>query len=808
MFWNNIKIALRNLRKNKVFAAINIVGLAIGLTIYVFGGLIIKYESEHDTFFENADRVYTLGSVASPNLNVGINQIEAVWTAVGPILETELDDVEAVARTLVREKLLTIDDDKFYESLRAADPEFLEIFDLDFVHGDSSALDDPTGIIISESAALKFFNSTDVMGEVITFDNAHDFHVTGVFADVPKNSHFHSSLISNAALDLVIPMAGLTRVEGFDVNGEWDNLSFGNMTYVMLPASLDQAWLESQLDGIYDRHYSDEAKDVIASIYARPLPNANLGVWDAIGLPLVMAIRLLSFLVLVVACVNYTNLATAQALGRSREVGMRKTMGARQGQLLTQFLVESTVITTIAMLIALAILEVVIPLFNNVANKVMVIDYLRTLPWLVATTLLVGLFAGAYPAWLITRATPIDALRDEARKGKKGSTMRSIMIGAQFAISAFMLAIVAIVYMQNQKIEEASYIFPRSEIYTLGRLQSEGVPERLDTLQRELESIPGVDKVAWSWQVPYQQNNSTTYAAAQQGDEAGRFQIQLLRMSPGFLEVYDIPLLAGRDLTRDIAGDAYNSEEPKPANILVNEMLVERLGFDSPEDAINQRIYEISDENPMELVIVGVVPTQNIVGMFAPNKPWIYINMPEANGMASLRISSGNMLETVAQVEDVWDRVVPEFPMQGRFLDEVFDDTFKILQLMNAALAGFAFVALALAMIGLFGLAAFMAAQRTKEIGVRKVLGASSAQIARLLVWQFSKPVAWALALALPAAYFASGTYLNFFADRIGSPILVLLVAGAVAVVLAWTTVAGHAIRIARSNPVLALRYE
>jgi len=808
MFWNNIKIALRNLRKNKVFATINIVGLAIGLTIYVFGGLIVRYESEHDTFFANADRVYTLGSVASPNLNVGINRIEAVWTAVGPIIQTELDDVDAVARTLVVAQLITIGDNRFYESLRAADPDLLKIFDLEFLSGDSRALEDPSSIVLSESAARKYFNSTDVVGKVITIDNAHDFHVTGVFADVPKNSHFQSSLISDAPLDIVIPMAGLTRINGFDVNGEWDNLSFGNMTYVMLPAGLDQAWLQIQLNGIYERHFSDEAKDVIASIYASPLPHANLGVWDAIGLPLVMVIRLLSFLILVIACVNYTNLATAQALGRSREVGMRKTMGARQGQLLTQFLIESTVIATIAMLIALAILEIVIPLFNNLANKVMVIDYLRTLPWLVATTLLVGLFAGAYPAWLITRAKPIDALRDEARKGKKGSTMRSVMIGAQFAISAFMLAIVSVVYVQNEKIEDASYIFPRSEIYTVGRLRSEGVPERLDTLEQELESIPGVDGVAWSWQVPYQQSNSTTYMAAQQGDESGRFQIQLLRMSPDFLDVYDIPLLAGRNLSRDIAGDAYASEQSGPANVLVNTMLVDQLGFDSPEDAINQRIFEISDENPMELVIVGVVPTQNIVGMFAPNKPWIYINMPEAYETASLRISGGNMMQTIEEVEEVWDQVIPEYPMQGKFLDEVFDETFKILQLMSAALAGFAFIALALAMIGLFGLAAFMVTQRTKEIGVRKVLGASSMQIARLLVWQFSKPVMWALVVALPASFFASKIYLDFFADRVESPGLILAMAGAAAVLLAWTTVAGHAIRIARANPVLALRYE
>jgi putative ABC transport system permease protein len=209
-----------------------------------------------------------------------------------------------------------------------------------------------------------------------------------------------------------------------------------------------------------------------------------------------------------------------------------------------------------------------------------------------------------------------------------------------------------------------------------------------------------------------------------------------------------------------------------------------------------------------EFVVVGVVPTQNIVGLFNEVKPFMFEYDSDTLRIGSIRISGGNMMDTVAEIEEAWNRVIPEYPMQGRFLDEVFDDVYNILKYMNVALAGFAFVALALALIGLFGLAAFMAAQRTKEIGMRKVLGASTAQIARLLVWQFSKPVLWALAVALPAAFFASTVYLNFFAERIESPILVLIVAGALAVTLAWSTVAGHAIRIARANPIVALRYE
>lgn len=809
MIWNNIKIALRNLRKNKLFAFINIAGLALGLSIYVFGGILVEYERTHDAFFENSSRVYSVGSVAAEGLNVGIDSLNATYSAIGPIIKAELPDVEAVARTIGSEYLLSTGEESFYQGVRFADPEFLQIFDLQYLQGDSNALNDPSGILISETAAIKYFGSTDVIGKTVTLDNEFDYSVTAVVEDVAQNSHFNSLPVMEMNFDVVLPIAALVKMRDVDVAGDYNNLSLGNMTYVMLPETLGGAWLQTQLDSIFERLVPDTAKESIASIFASPLLHANLSIWDTFGLPVVRVVQLLSFLVLIVACVNYTNLATAQALGRSREVGMRKTMGAEQGQLLMQFLIESVLIATIAMVVAIAALEVVIPLFNNASNKVMALNYLQTMPWLVATTLLVGLCAGLYPAWLITRASPIDALRDIARKGKKGSRVRGIMIGAQFAISAFMLALVAVVYMQNQKIQESSYIFPRAEIYTLERVGVDSIRERHDTLRHELEALPNVDSVGWSSQVPYEQNNSMRKMSAQPADEAGAFNLQVLRMSPEFLKAYDIETLAGRNLSRDVSNDLYVSDESEVINVLVNEMTLDTLGIASPQEALNQRIYDLDEDDILrEMVIVGVVPTQNIVGLFNAEKPWVYMYQPESFRIGSIRISGGNMLTTIEEIEDVWDRVIPEYPIQGTFLDEVFDEVYKILKFMNMALAGFAIVALALALIGLFGLAAFMAAQRTKEIGVRKVLGASSGQIAWLLVWQFSKPVAWALAIALPAAYFGSSIYLDFFADRIESPILILAVAGAIAVMLAWGTVAGHAVRIARSNPVLALRYE
>ena len=314
---------------------------------------------------------------------------------------------------------------------------------------------------------------------------------------------------------------------------------------------------------------------------------------------------------------------------------------------------------------------------------------------------------------------------------------------------------------------------------------------------------------AFSSQVPYEQSNSQRDYTATPGDEAGEFRVNQLRFTPGFLETYNIPLLAGRNLSRDIANDEFVAGESEVINVLVNELTLARMGIESPQEAINKRLYRTSDEGTLrELVIVGVVPTQNILGLFNQEKPWVFSYSAPSMRIASVRITGGNMLDTIEEIEDIWKRVIPDYPMQGRFLDEIFDDVYDVLKYMNMALAGFAFVALSLAMIGLFGLAAFMATQRTKEIGVRKVLGASSMQIARLLVWQFSKPVMWALAVALPVAFFASKVYLDFFADRIEAPVVILIVAGVVAVALAWATVAGHAIRIARANPVHALRYE
>jgi putative ABC transport system permease protein len=253
MLWNNIIVALRNLRKNKAFAAINISGLALGLTIYVFGGLLVEYENTHDQMFENVDRIYTIGGTAAPELKAGFERFNSTFMAVAPLIKAELTDIDAVARTRNSEYLLTTGAESYYEQMRFADPELLTIFDFEYIHGDSTALDDPSGLLLTETVAIKYFGRTDVLGEVITFDNEHDFSVAAVIVDPPLNSHFNSLVVADQSFGVVAPFRALKRLHDYDADvGDWSRLSLGDMTYVLLPDSLDRAWLQTQANRIFD----------------------------------------------------------------------------------------------------------------------------------------------------------------------------------------------------------------------------------------------------------------------------------------------------------------------------------------------------------------------------------------------------------------------------------------------------------------------------------------------------------------------------------------------------------------------------
>jgi putative ABC transport system permease protein len=581
----------------------------------------------------------------------------------------------------------------------------------------------------------------------------------------------------------------------------------------MLPVGKTQAWLQTAIDGIYASHLPEEQTDFIAAFRVRPLTELNAAVWDMIGLPMMESIQLLALLVLIVAIVNYTNLATAQSLGRAKEVGLRKTMGASRFQLLQQFLVESIMFVAIAMLITLVLLEFLVPAFNAAAGRNMEIDYAEVIVWLLTTMIVVGVVAGAYPAYMITRTTPIEALRNGKSTSGNSGFFRSAMLGLQFTISIFMLGMVMVFYFQNSRIEASGDIFPRAQVYNLERLGVEEIFGRHDVLRNELLTLPGVESVAYSHQIPFEQSNSSGTKGRTKGDPDSGFSMTNIVISADFFKTYDMAFVAGRDLS-EVYADDFLVEGSKRLNVVVNELAVARLGFASPQEALGEVFYDYPEYDAEAIVeprthtIVGVVPAVNFHGFHNSIKPMMYFADREYFRIASIRIKPSNMVATISAVERVWEEVIPDYPIQGKFLNETFDDTFSIFRDISRVMAGFAFLATALSMMGLFGVAAFMAAQRTREIGIRKVMGASIPQIIKLLIWQFSKPVIWGLLFALPLTYLASGYYLDFFADRLAYREVLILIAGGFSVVFAWAIVAVHAIRIARLNPIHALRYE
>lgn len=808
MWTSYIKIAIRSLFKNRLYAFINMLGLGIGLTVFLLSNLVADYERDHDNMFANRDRIFTASTIYAPGRNSSTLETRAVYTPMQSLIKLQIPELVGVARSMRQEVLAKSGDKQFYQEVRFVDPDFVQMFDFDYIEGGPESLTGPNQIVITDAFARKFFGRTDVVGEVLTIDHEADASIVAVIREVPANSHFNSIIDENEHFDSFALMSMFEAlVPEYELDKNWNNLSSDNLLYMMTDGTMPVAELERRVDNIYKANASQDALESNIGQHVRPLKEANLSFWHSAGVPFITLVEFLGLLVLTIAVINYTNLATAQNIGRTREVGLRKTLGASPRQLLVQFLVESQCIAFLAMILALVGLELFVPVFNSALGKVLTLDYLAMLPWLLGVTLLVGLFSGAYPAYMIVRAEPVEALKNEAARGISGQIFRSVMIGTQFALSIVMLAMVLVITGQNDRMVGASDIFPKSQILTLNRVQANEIAPRREVLLREITAIDGVEIAAYSSQVPFMQRNWRWDVARNQGDIAGKFETNTMNVSHDFLETYDIPLLAGRNFSRDVSADIAKRGSGF-SHVIINEMLMRRLGFASPSEAVGETFFDPHDETePYQFIIIGVMANRNILGLHNNMRPFL-LRMSDHMGHMSVRVRGENLLQTVEQIEETWARVVPEYPVDWVFLDAVFDEHFQILRAVNQIVAGFALVAVLLALFGLFGLAAFMAERRTKEIGIRKVLGADIARIVAMLVFQFSKPVFWAILLALPVSYLLADSYLSLFADRIGMPLVLILTAGGLALLFSWGTISLHAVRVARQSPIKALRYE
>ena len=810
MFQSYIKIALRSLSKNKLYAVINIVGLAIGMTMYLLSGLITDYERNHDHMFAERDSIYTISSVHNPLRNHSSIESRGTYLALQPLLKAQIPELVAASRGLNMEALLKSGENAFYQDMKFVDPDFTKMFDFEYIHGSSSSLTAPSQLVMTDKIAVKFFGKVNAVGETLMLsgpEGEYPMQVVAIIKEIAADSHFNSRFGEDEELSI------LALVDTVDVffkplkaNENWGWLSSDYMTYVMTDGVMSASEINRKVNDVFLNNAPKGEFEAVSELRTRPLVNANIANWRTADMPVIKIVEYLGILVLVIAIINYANLATAQNMGRFREVGLRKTLGAGRKQLLTQFMMECQSIVFISLILAVAMVEIAVPAYNNALGKVLVIDYTAMLPWLLATTILVGIFAGSYPAFMITKTTPSEAIKNTMAKGRGGTIFRNMMIGTQFIISIVMTALVLVVFAQNQKVLRCSDVFPKSQIMDIQRIGNDKIQSRKDVLHREITALPDVENAAYSSQVPYNNQNWHWEITKVKGDFTNKIDVNNMLGSADFLKTYNIPIVAGRDFSNDISADEAKIGI-RLANVIINEMAVEALGYESPEAAVGGVFY-VGESDPYQLNIIGVMADRNILGLQNSIKPFVLRWRSGNYRSLSVKLKAGASADTITKIENIWKKVNPEFPMDWAFLDAGFEEQFKIMRSVNLIFAGFSALALALALFGLFGLAAFMAEQRTREIGVRKVHGAGTLSLVRMMIFQFSKPVAFAIVIAVPLAYLASDKYLNYFADKIDFAAPLIVVASIFAVFLSWGTIAVHAIKVARENPIKALRAE
>jgi putative ABC transport system permease protein len=829
MWGNYLTVGFRALTKNRTYAFINIFGLALGLAAALLLLLYVRYETTYDSWLPDAGRVFQVQTFGTdPTTGADLSQ-QGVTRPVSDALAKDFPQIEAISKFEGDEPVL-LKDGQVIQAERgyAADPTFFDIIQLPFLQGDRrTALRAANSVVLSRSEAIRLFGTPRALGRTLTQvrdGEKRDLRVTGVFRDLPRNSHM-----------------GFTFVRRFN-SGEEEDCSWGcvnGMSYVKLRPGVEVETIHSQMPAWERRNVPDRdvgGSDIRAStdwrlvnvrdVHLGPAGNGDRPGNDRATLT---TFTIVAMLILGMAIVNFVNLATARAGQRAREVAVRKVLGARRTQLIGQFLGESMLLVALAMLIALALLELTLPAFSAYLGVDLGFDYLGekslTVP-IVGLTLTVGLLGGLYPAFALSRYQPAAILKaNQSSTDAQGSgRLRSGLVIAQFAVSIGLIACTAIVYHQTLFARSADPGYQREGLLTIAGLNNLEVRRAREAFAREVAKVPGVTGVAASKIVPADGPTFFTTVAAPGHSEP--VKLGWYSVEPSFFGTMKIDTLAGRTLSPAFANDkifididnlAEAAIEPaaralasRGMNVVLNRSAARQLGFADPQTALGKQIGipAFGEEiGPVPATIVGVVKDTRFRSVREQIEPIIFYDDGFYRYLVA-RFEGADPAAVRAGVERAWRRLFPETPFEAGFADQQLADLYGADEARGETFAGFALLAIVIACLGLFGLAAFTAERRTKEIGIRKVFGATVADIVKLLAWQFSKPVVLANLIAWPVAWWVMRDWLNTFDARIALTPGPFLLAGALALVIAIGTIAGHAVRVARTNPIHALRYE
>ncbi len=797
MLKNYLLIAWRNLNKNKGYSILNILGLAVGMAVFILIFLYVQYELSFDRWHKEADRIFRVVQHQPGNMYLGSDRFAVTQAPLAAALMQEFPEVVAATRIDTSGNvLLTYGEKNFLEkNVHWADPYLFEVFSIELIRGNpETALDDPHSILFSESVARKFFGNEDPIGQTVVYLEEHDMHVTGIFRDFPKNSHF--------IMDVMLPFDAMPVLLDRKLDS-WGNSSF--YTYFLLQEGADPTLFERKLPDLYQKYRGDQGWDT-AGYYLQPMTkihlysSINFDISPGNDIRYIYLFSSIAFLLLVIACINYMNLATARAAKRAKEVGMRKVVGARRNQLIKQFLGESTLLTLVALILTLGLVVLFLPVFNGFIQRDLSFDPLHNLGLLLGvmgTFVLVGLLAGAYPAAYISRFKPISALRSASSKGKGGALLRNLLVVFQFTVSVLLILSTVVVRNQLHFIQNKEMGYSRDHIVVI-RPRDANLQKQFEALKTELKSHPDVLNVAASSSLP-NHVSSQTDAKWPGKPEDLRVPIYVCDADYDFLDVFDLKLADGRNFSREFTSDAKGA-------FLINEAAQKAMGVDAPL-GMNFNRGGGNDEPAGQ--IVGILKDFHMHSLHQEIKPmYVYLDLERDYRNLSIKIRGERIPGTLAHIEETMRTFSPKYPFEYAFFDEVFDRAYRAEQRIGRIFSTFALLTVFIACLGLFGLSSFTAESRTREIGIRKVLGASSPSIAQLLSLDYIKKVLIANVVAWPLGYYAMHTWLQNFVYRIDLGVLPFLGAGLIALLIALLTVSFQTLRAAAANPADSLRYE
>jgi predicted permease len=784
MIKNYLRIAFRNIQRHKGYSFINIVGLALGMACCIMIILWVKDEMATDTYHEKLDSLYLVRTIQ--HYGSEVHRGAGSVPALAPALKAEYPEVQNAARYAngQGEALLEYGDKQFKERIQMADPEIFQLFTFPFIRGNpDDAFGDPYVMVLSQTMAEKFFSSEDPVGQTIMLNKKDEFRVVGVMKDIPHNSsiRFH----------IWVPLELATKLWGSNYLSTWYNLAF--RTYVEMAGDFDLAAFNEK---IFDRIRRSNPK-TNSEPFLYPYKKVYLDYWGRINN--IRIFSLIAFVILVIACINFMNLSTARSAHRAREVGLRKVVGAQRRQVMRQFFGESLLFTFLSLAVAFLIVRVFLAAFRNLTAKPLPIkDFLDPgiILGIVAVTIVTGLLSGSYPALFLSSFQPVAVLKGGRVSGSKGGLFRKSLVVLQFALSVMLIIGTVVIYNQVRFMKNKSLGFDKEHLLYVpveGKLL-----DNIPSLKNELLQHPGIQSVTATSHSP-----TGVYNNGQDWDWEGRDPnvnplVTYFGVDPDFLQTFKMELAQGETF-RQGTGHTMTF-------VIINERFADIMGMPS---VIGARL----SQEDTQLQIIGVAKDFHFTPVNREIGPAIVYYDPTYKTFQTyrymfVRLNPGDIPASIAHIEKTVNSFNPGFPFEYRFLDDDYDLIYRGMEREMAVVRTFTVLAILISCLGLFGLAAYTAEQRTKEIGIRKVMGASVPGIVVLLSKEYAKWVLVANVIAWPVSYFLMKGWLQDYHYRVSLGLSVFFLAAAISVLIAQFTVSYQAIRAARSNPVNALRYE